>query len=169
MSFTEQQLSEGIRTSHEFSNSKRRLKRKRDERDSSRQVINRFFTSTITDAIIVAAAIAIVVAAKVTINVTHSITTSTQLSSLFWFVNKGNHYLYLLVPFYWKNAISTLKFNCNLKSWKSLPRHKRHSQSFWLIFDWTNWALPLVSHCEYSCSDTLRTKVSFDINHVTVF
>ena len=37
MSFTEQQLSEGIRTSHEFSNSKRRLKRNRDERDSSRQ------------------------------------------------------------------------------------------------------------------------------------
>ena len=34
MSFTEQQLSEGIRTNHEFSDSKRRLKRPRDERDS---------------------------------------------------------------------------------------------------------------------------------------
>ena len=35
MSFTEQQLSEGIRTNHEFSDSERRLKRPRDERDSS--------------------------------------------------------------------------------------------------------------------------------------
>ena len=35
MSFTEQRLSEGICTNHEFSDSKRRLKRPRDERDSS--------------------------------------------------------------------------------------------------------------------------------------
>ena len=39
MSFTEQQLSDGIRTNHEFSDSKRRLKRPRDVRDSSRQTL----------------------------------------------------------------------------------------------------------------------------------
>ena len=39
MSFTEQQLSEGIRTSHDFSNNKRRLKRKRDARDWSQHTI----------------------------------------------------------------------------------------------------------------------------------
>ena len=37
MSFTEQELSEGIRTNHEFSDNKRRLKRPKDSRDSSQQ------------------------------------------------------------------------------------------------------------------------------------
>ena len=37
MSFNEQELSEGIRTNHEFSDNKRRLKRPRDSRDASQQ------------------------------------------------------------------------------------------------------------------------------------
>ena len=37
MSSNEQELSEGIRTNHELSDNKRRLKRPRDSRDSSQQ------------------------------------------------------------------------------------------------------------------------------------
>ena len=48
MSFTEQELSEGIRTNHEFSDNKRRLKRPRDSRDASQQGVGGIYVERTT-------------------------------------------------------------------------------------------------------------------------